>query len=314
MTMSERLRNYWFPVARVEEVTDKPVAATLLGEPIVLYRTSQGVSALHDLCIHRGTPLSLGWLDGDELVCAYHGWGYAGSGACVRIPSLQSGRPIPPKAKVTAYQVQEAYGLVWVCLGTPIEPIPTYPEYADPTYHVFWTTHKLHANAARVVENVMDFAHFPWVHPGILGDRSKPVYEATPATHEGNEIHYVVDDEATNAVRTYRVTLPYALHMHVRRRSGPGQEKINALFFVSQPIGDRDTIFWFGHGRNFDIEEGDAKLIGQDNHVIEQDRRMVEAQRPEELPLDLSAELHLKGTDAAAVEYRRSLARLGLGS
>jgi hypothetical protein len=48
--------------------------------------------------------------------------------------------------------------------------------------------------------------------------------------------------------------------------------------------------------------------------VIEQDRRMVEAQRPEELPLDLSAELHLKGTDSAAVEYRRSLARLGLGA
>jgi hypothetical protein len=46
---------------------------------------------------------------------------------------------------------------------------------------------------------------------------------------------------------------------------------------------------------------------------IAQDQRMVGEQRPEELRLDLSAELHLKGTDAAAVEYPRSLARLGLG-
>ncbi len=312
--MNERLRNYWFPVARSEEVADKPIPATLLGEGIVLYRTSKGVSALHDLCIHRGTPLSLGWIDGDELVCAYHGWGYAGSGACTRIPSLQPGRPIPPKAKVAAYQVQERYGLVWVCLGTPVEPIPDYPEDADPTYHIFWTAHRLHANTARVVENVMDFAHFPWVHPGILGDRTKPVYEATPATHEGNHINYVVDDVATNAIRTYRVTLPYTLHMHVRRRSGEDLENISAFLFVGQPVGERDTIFWFGHARNFDNDNDDTKYIGQDKFVIEQDRRMVEAQRPEELPLDLSAELHLKGTDAAAVEYRRSLAKLGLGN
>ncbi|HZP96475.1 MAG TPA: aromatic ring-hydroxylating dioxygenase subunit alpha [Candidatus Limnocylindria bacterium] len=312
--MNEKLRRYWFPVALSADVADKPIPVTLLGEGVVLYRTTIGIAALHDLCIHRGTPLSLGWIDGDELVCAYHGWGYEGSGACTRIPSLAPGRPIPPKARVGAYQVQELYGLVWVCLGTPTEPIPEYPEYADPTYHVFWTRHRLHANAARVIENVMDFAHFPWVHPGILGDRSKPVYESTPAKREGNEIHYVVDDEATNAIRTYRVTLPYALHMHVRRRSGPDLDRINALFFVSQPLGDRDTIFWFGHGRNFDLDKDDTVLIGQDNHVIQQDQRMVEAQRPEELPLDLSAELHLKGTDAAAVEYRRSLASLGLGA
>jgi len=311
--MNEKLRDYWFPVATVEDVADKPVPATLLGEALVLFRTSQGVSALRDLCIHRGTPLSLGWIDGDRLVCAYHGWGYAGSGACVQIPSLEAGRPIPAKARVLSYRVQEKYGLVWVCQGTPAEPIPDFPEYADPTYHVFWTAHRLRANAARVIENVMDFAHFPWVHPGILGDRSQPMYESTPAERVGNEIHYVVDDVATNAIRTYRVTLPYALHMHVRRRSGEDQ-RLSALFFVSQPLGDKDTIFWFGHGRNYDLDQGDETLIKQDHHVIEQDQRMVEAQRPEELPLDLSAEMHLKGTDAAAVEYRRSLAKLGLGS
>jgi vanillate O-demethylase monooxygenase subunit len=36
----------------------------------------------------------------------------------------------------------------------------------------------------------------------------------------------------------------------------------------------------------------------------------VEAQRPEELPLDLSEELHLRGPDRTAVEYRRRLREL----
>jgi vanillate O-demethylase monooxygenase subunit len=45
---------------------------------------------------------------------------------------------------------------------------------------------------------------------------------------------------------------------------------------------------------------------------MRQDQQIVETQRPEELPLDLTAELHLRGTDAGALEYRRLLRRLGV--
>ncbi len=48
------------------------------------------------------------------------------------------------------------------------------------------------------------------------------------------------------------------------------------------------------------------------NLVTEQDRVIVERQRPEELPLDLSEELHLKGPDAVAVEYRRMMREIGV--
>src|SRR5262245_52016591 len=110
--MFEALRPYWYPVALSEEVpVGKPFATALLGERIVVYRTATKLAALTDLCVHRGTPLSLGWVDGEELVCAYHGWGYAVSGSCTRIPSLAPGRPIPPKAKVRSYAVAEKDGL-----------------------------------------------------------------------------------------------------------------------------------------------------------------------------------------------------------
>ena len=315
--MYEGLRDYWHPVALTSEVSDRPIAATLLGEGIVLYRAGNEVVALHDLCIHRGTPLSLGWVDGDNLTCAYHGWSFGSTGACVRIPSLPPGRGVPAKARVIAYKVQERYGLVWVCLGTPREPPPAFPASEDHGFLTFWTRYRLRANAARVIENVMDYAHFPWVHPGILGDRSQPVYESTPVRAEGNELHYTVDDVVTNAVRAYRLTLPFALMMTVRRRTGgEGEgdgERLNILFFVGCPVGEKETTFYFGHARNFARDEPNTVFEQQDNHVIAQDQLFVEGQRPEELPLDLSAELHLRGTDAAAVEYRRALARLGLG-
>src|SRR5688500_7377718 len=93
--LAETLRHYWYAVARSEQVTDQPLATRLLNEPLVLWRANGQVAAFYDLCIHRGTPLWLGWVDQGQLVCAYHGWHYAASGACTRIPSLPPDRGIP---------------------------------------------------------------------------------------------------------------------------------------------------------------------------------------------------------------------------
>jgi phenylpropionate dioxygenase-like ring-hydroxylating dioxygenase large terminal subunit len=312
----EALKPYWYPVALSEEVpADKPYATSLLGERLVLYRAGGKVAALRDLCVHRGTPLSLGWIDGDQLVCAYHGWRYGSSGACVEIPSLHPGRPIPPKARVDDFRAEEKDGAVWVALEEPKAPIPTWPESDAPGFRRIWTQYHWKANAARAIENVMDFAHFPWVHPGVLGDRSKPTYPDIEVKTSDGQICYVVDDVATNAVRTYTVTLPLTLHMHVARRPGgaaEGARNITSLYFVARPIGERETQFYFGLARNFAHDQPDEVFIQRNTDVTEQDRRIVEAQRPEELPLDLSAELHLRGTDAAQVEYRRALKRMGV--
>ena len=75
----------WHPVARVEDLAGGgPVAARLLGEDLVLWRSSSGLFAWRDLCVHRGTRLSLGRVvDGSRLECPYHGWTYAADGRCV---------------------------------------------------------------------------------------------------------------------------------------------------------------------------------------------------------------------------------------
>jgi nitrite reductase/ring-hydroxylating ferredoxin subunit len=69
-------------------VAVKPIAAQLLDQRLVLYRLTDGkVTAARDLCLHRGIPLSMGFLEGDTLVCAYHGFRYDGDGRCVCIPA-----------------------------------------------------------------------------------------------------------------------------------------------------------------------------------------------------------------------------------
>jgi len=301
------LRAFWHPVAYSTSVTDQPIAKRLLSEPIVLWRSKGQLSALHDLCVHRGTPLSLGWVTDEQLVCAYHGWHYGPDGACTRIPSLPCERGIPVKARVTAYQVKERYGLVWVCLGEPKTDIPEFPPEFDDLCHrqIDAFEGNFQANAARFIENMMDRSHFPWVHEGYLGDRSHPQIADVEIEPRDGGFRYLYRAERQTL---YEVTLPFLICY--RPQYGP--DSWLTYVFIASPLNNREMVSFGWVFSNVQDGLGDAQIRDRTRAVYEQDRRVVEAQRPEELPLDLSEELHLRGPDAAAVEYRRRLRDLGV--
>ncbi len=91
------LLNDWHPVAHIGELDhSNPLGVRLLGEDLVVWRAGEQVFAWRDLCIHRGTRLSLGAVLGDRLECPYHGWTYDQSGRCVHIPAHPD-QPPPPR-------------------------------------------------------------------------------------------------------------------------------------------------------------------------------------------------------------------------
>ena len=80
------LRNAWYVGAWAHEVTREPFQRYMLDEPLVFYRTEAGDPVvLDDRCCHRFAPLSAGWLDGDDIVCGYHGFTFDPSGTCVAV-------------------------------------------------------------------------------------------------------------------------------------------------------------------------------------------------------------------------------------
>ncbi len=107
---SPSLGNYWHPLCMSEDVVEQPRSFTLLDEQVVAFRDDKGIAAFKDLCIHRGTALSLGSVADGRLTCAYHGWEYDRSGACVHIPSLPKGSSIPRKARAIVYPQRRSTG------------------------------------------------------------------------------------------------------------------------------------------------------------------------------------------------------------
>lgn len=61
-------------------------------------------------------------------------------------------------------------------------------------------------------------------------------------------------------------------------------------------------------GRDYSFDEAtDQEMLDFNELVIGQDLPLVQSQRPEELPMDLSAEIQIRAADRVAIEYRRWL-------
>ena len=331
--MSPGSADYWYPVAIWDEVRKGPVGTVLLGKRIVIFDAGGEPAVLDDLCIHRGTPLSMGRLTDGILMCAYHGWKYDRTGACVSIPQLSPGRTIPSKARVTAYRADQRYGLVWVCLGSPRFGIPDCPEYDDPSFRTtFVGVQEWNAGAARMMENFLDVGHFAWVHTGLLGDPERPAVYVSPLEEFDDGFAFVAETAIPTPGRdgwisepiSYRFRLPYSFTVVHERGHTPsaiqgvgttadGAARRYRLDIVIQPIAPNRSRRFTWISRNHDLDHSlDEAYRSVQLSVAEQDRAIVENQRPEELPLDLAAEMHLKGVDAPAVEFRRLLRAVGL--
>jgi phenylpropionate dioxygenase-like ring-hydroxylating dioxygenase large terminal subunit len=315
-TTQPTLANYWHPIARSEDVVEQPKQFELLSEKICAFRTEDGVSAFKDLCIHRGTALSLGWVTDGRITCAYHGWQYDAAGKCVKIPSLPPGSSIPAKARAIAYRAEERYGLVWVALAEPVAPIPGYPEWDDPGFRAFLSsTYVWHSSAGRTVENFMDVSHFPFVHENLLGTRDQTEVAPTDVVETDFGLTYYYEQEEPNElysgpgqVTRWDYTLYTPFTIHLRKTIPNGEETVITL--MSAPTSPKLTNMYFFLARNHRQDEDDSTWKDFSDTIMEQDRVIVESQRPEEIPTDLREELHLKVPDASGIAYRRLLGRI----
>ncbi|MET8150621.1 Rieske 2Fe-2S domain-containing protein [Actinoplanes sp. NPDC049668] len=325
------LKNFWYAVEFADRVTTKPARVTVLGQHLALYRTPSGkVVALSDLCVHRGAALSGGWLKDDCIVCPYHGWEYQSDGQCVKIPA-QPERPVPRKARVDSYPAQERYGFVWVYLGDLPEeerpPMPVWPEFDDlvenggrfraVTGEFLWN-----ANYERILENGCDIAHAPFVHAGAFGNPEKPevpeyeleqpdewsafatvdLYPPAPRGIWGRFARLRGQDLNNRPPVTTSAgwMLPNMIKLHVRLPLGD-----LIIYDTNIPIDETHTLVkWVALRTFFTGKWADKNAIQRTLKIFYEDAEVVDKVRPELLPFDLGAELHIR-SDLIAVQYRR---------
>ncbi len=162
------LRNYWQPVALVDELDGpralKPVR--LLGQDLVLFRDAAGRYGLLDRdCPHRGADLAYGRLEEGGLRCAFHGWLFATDGRCLQTPAEPEGSKLCTRIRQGAYPVVEKSGILfaWLGEGTPGE-FPAFDCFAAPGTHTFAFKGFLECNWLQALEVGIDPAHASYLH------------------------------------------------------------------------------------------------------------------------------------------------------
>ena len=318
----------WYVAAWAEEITRAPMRRIILDEPIVFYRKVDGTAtALIDRCVHRAYPLSVGALDGDKIVCGYHGFVYDAGGACVLVPGQST---VPRSAAVRAFPLVERGPFVWIWMGDPeradASTVPELPWIHDGAWHHIKDLATIKARYALLVDNLMDLSHETFIHGATIG--SMDIVE-TPTTTEtdGNIVrvgrHMEGAEIPANFKRytgltdgtidrwqdiEYHVPACYTLHIRVAPRgAGDDQAFFTKIVYALPPETKHSTHFIrlisksFGHNQ----PEWVASTISRAHtQVLEEDRVALELLE-ENLPADGHWQELSVNFDRGGLQWRR---------
>jgi phenylpropionate dioxygenase-like ring-hydroxylating dioxygenase large terminal subunit len=167
----EYLRRYWHPVALTSEVSETPKEIRILGEDLVIFKTSmQNIGLVHKACPHRRASMAYGKTEERGIRCCYHGWLFSPNGEILETPGEDPNSKPAIKLRETfklgAYPIIEFNGLVFSYLG-PMNKVPEFPHYdafeipgnTSSPYRIDYN-----CNWIQVLDAIMDPVHTSFLH------------------------------------------------------------------------------------------------------------------------------------------------------
>ena len=184
----ERFARGWHCLGREKDFVDgEPHRIDAFGTSLVVFADSTGkLNVLDAYCRHMGGNLANGTVVGDEIACPFHDWRWSGDGRCANVPYA---RRTPGVAKTKSWPTLQRNGLLFVwndpqgSKPTDAVTIPLLSEYGSGEWTDWsWNTTLVEGSHCReMVDNVVDMAHFFYVHMA-LPSYFKNVFEGHTAT------------------------------------------------------------------------------------------------------------------------------------
>ena len=166
-----RFARGWHCLGLEKDFTDgKPHQISAFGQKLVVFAGQDGqVNVLDAYCRHMGGDLSQGEVKGNEIACPFHDWRWGGDGRCKSIPYA---RRVPLRARTATWPTMVQDGMLFVWNDPEGNPppadvtIPRIEAYGSDewTDWVWYTTTITGSNCREIVDNVVDMAHFFYVH------------------------------------------------------------------------------------------------------------------------------------------------------
>ncbi|QUQ63120.1 Rieske 2Fe-2S domain-containing protein [Kutzneria sp. CA-103260] len=214
-----RFARGWHCLGLVDQFTDgQPHAVHAFGTKLVVFQGSDGeLNVLDAYCRHMGGDLTQGTIKGSEVACPFHDWRWGGDGRCKSIPYAKR---VPLRARTRAWTTcqQNKQLFVWNDpQGNPPPPELAIPRiegaFSDEWSDWTWDSVLIEgANCREIVDNVVDMAHFFYVHfafptyfKNVFDGHTATQYlnsKARPDVH-ANSSYSGADDLATRSEASY---------------------------------------------------------------------------------------------------------------
>lgn len=236
----EMLRRYWWPIAFADHVKQSPVPVRLLGEDLVLFRTSDGgLALLERYCAHRRSSLEFGRVEERGIRCCYHGWLYGPTGQCLEQPQEPPGSTLKDRIALTSYQARELGGVIFAYLGpAPAPVLPPYDNLVRKDCHRVLSGRESHVNWLQRAENILDYHHIPVLHASVYPELAM---QRPDVTWERNSFGCrQVATYANGSTDVQHLVFPSAIRAHVTRI---GRRPVQLMMFYV-PLDDVETILF----------------------------------------------------------------------
>ena len=172
----------WVWVGTADEVAEPGdyVAVELAGQPLIVLRNQGGeLTALANMCAHRGTLIVDGSGNVKRFQCPYHAWTYADDGRLLSVPHAARGDVDRAAHCLPRYRAEEWHGLVFASMNPDVAPLSERFAHLEEIvtkaglaelHH--WTGERdeqvWQANWKLVITNAMESYHLFKVHPKTL--------------------------------------------------------------------------------------------------------------------------------------------------
>lgn len=205
------LYDNWYIACQSKELRQKPLARTVLGIPLVLFRGSNGKpTALLDRCPHRNVPLSKGWVRNNHLICKYHGWQFDEQGICQEVPGLCSQKE-DKNRNVVAYPVIEQDNFIWVYCKANEQPKTKpyqFPYIKEEGFSTFGWQMECETSLENAAENFLDATHTHFVHSGLIRTDEQRQGITVKITRQTDRVEAVYLDEQEISGFIYKILAP----------------------------------------------------------------------------------------------------------
>ena len=240
------MRMFWQPVYPSEDLpSGRSVPIRIMSEEFTLYRGETGAAhVLAFRCAHRGTQLSTGWVEGDNIRCFYHGWKYDASGQCIEQPAEPE--PFCQKVRLRSYPTEEYAGLIFVYFGDGEPPLlPRHPEFEGEDAIVEARASLIYpCNYFNRIDNATDMSHTTFAHFG-LRHRPEGGFKFNPPRIEAQETEYgalIVGEYAGDPVQKVHHYFMPNYNEFGLRAEGPAETKSRVRFSWKVPLDDSHAV------------------------------------------------------------------------